>query len=1039
MTDNNQAPQYNGKEFKEYKWYNSHSVPLEVQIGISRLQLPIDLRVSNTQDCPRDLSVTAFLVSNQMIVHEVPISTHFAFSDEFKNSFVWDYVLSFPAKLRDLPSNAVVAFTIRTPEGKLVGGTTLRLFDEIGLLKRGKQKLVFYFGCEGDKNILHEQNKTPGDLYEKFSLWDHTFKMEKLLERYKIMMAASDSKHSDMRLDWLDRLTLNQIQNTLSFAISQHNNDGSSLTNLHASTSDSSLRSRMSSSSPGADGQPIQNTNSTGNCSGGGIYGFSAEELDLQGFCSLIVELPHYPHAVLHEDRCYPSVPQHYPPTHNSAIAQGICFENSDTGVLEFALANRPFNANSLVVIADWDIDTENLSEDMHRRMNIHSLRGNFDPQIKPNLEEKVQIDRILQRTGNHNMSYEDKDLLYRFRYSLIENKKALTKFLMAIDWADIAEVNELPQLLSLWKEKAPIDVADALKLLGRERAFEYPVIREYAVEVLQSSPDEELLMYLLQLVQALRYEPDNSNGSDRSGTLLPSPDGNISSKTALQVHASPIRKTLSKFSQGLSPLANFLIRRGCKSPIVANFLYWYLKVETEDDVAGSLFQEVLDTFMATLSNSGDGPSIVAKQLEAQDCYIGKICECQRDAKGVKGRKDVKEGALKKLLIERKLDTISSSTVSCIPLPLQPTLSVTGLNPLSVKMFTSSVYPCAIEFILEDPNKPSSHYFKLLNSVSEKREMSVIEELSQSEAFTDSWPDQQLGSNKSDLSTVRSDSFSGKSDFSGAKPALPLPLPLNHKIMFKTGDDLRQDQLIMQMIQLMDSLLKRVNLDLKLITYGILAISQNDGIMEFVSGAYQLTHILRAYNDNLADFLRYHHPDESGTMGISSAVFENFIRSTAGYCVITYILGIGDRHLDNLMMNTEGQFFHIDFGFIFGQDPKILPPPFRLTTSMVKSMGGIYSEHYAKFKSYCYQAYNWLRKSADLIINLLGLMGDAGLGDISKKSTLEKVLLKVEEKFRLDLTDEEAEHFFSGLINEAQSSMVPKVLEVFHVLSVAMK
>ncbi|CAM9876523.1 unnamed protein product, partial [Laminaria digitata] len=38
-------------------------------------------------------------------------------------------------------------------------------------------------------------------------------------------------------------------------------------------------------------------------------------------------------------------------------------------------------------------------------------------------------------------------------------------------------------------------------------------------------------------------------------------------------------------------------------------------------------------------------------------------------------------------------------------------------------------------------------------------------------------------------------------------------------VIFKSGDDLRQDQLIMQMISLMDSLLKRVNLDLRLVWF----------------------------------------------------------------------------------------------------------------------------------------------------------------------------------------------------------------------------
>jgi phosphatidylinositol kinase/protein kinase (PI-3 family) len=67
-------------------------------------------------------------------------------------------------------------------------------------------------------------------------------------------------------------------------------------------------------------------------------------------------------------------------------------------------------------------------------------------------------------------------------------------------------------------------------------------------------------------------------------------------------------------------------------------------------------------------------------------------------------------------------------------------------------------------------------------------------------------------------------------------------------------------------------------------------------------------------------------------------------------------------------------------------------------------MGGEDSDHYKSFQSYCCQAYNWLRKSANLILNMLSLMVNASIPDLSVHEDPSTVLKKIEEKFRLDLT-----------------------------------
>lgn len=83
---------------------------------------------------------------------------------------------------------------------------------------------------------------------------------------------------------------------------------------------------------------------------------------------------------------------------------------------------------------------------------------------------------------------------------------------------------------------------------------------------------------------------------------------------------------------------------------------------------------------------------------------------------------------------------------------------------------------------------------------------------------------------------------------------------------------------------------------------------------------------------------------------------------TAGYCVITYILGVGDRHMENLLLSDSGHLIHVDFGYMLGRDPKIFPPPMRLSKEMVEGMGGKDSAEYKRFVEHCYSTFTTLRR-----------------------------------------------------------------------------
>lgn len=71
----------------------------------------------------------------------------------------------------------------------------------------------------------------------------------------------------------------------------------------------------------------------------------------------------------------------------------------------------------------------------------------------------------------------------------------------------------------------------------------------------------------------------------------------------------------------------------------------------------------------------------------------------------------------------------------------------------------------------------------------------------------------------------------------------------------------------------------------------------------------------------------------------------------------------------------------VDFGYILGRDPKPFPPAIKVCKEMVDLMGGTTSPHYLRFKSLCFTGFSSLRKSSNLIVNLVALMVEAGIQD----------------------------------------------------------
>lgn len=147
---------------------------------------------------------------------------------------------------------------------------------------------------------------------------------------------------------------------------------------------------------------------------------------------------------------------------------------------------------------------------------------------------------------------------------------------------------------------------------------------------------------------------------------------------------------------------------------------------------------------------------------------------------------------------------------------------------------------------------------------------------------------------------------------------------------------------------------------------------------------------------------------------------KRFAHSIGVWWAISYVVGFGDRHQDNMLVMPNGTLLHIDFGWILGRDPKGMNRGFQVGTLRADStwLEAIGEENLKTPFNVLQATFAVLRRQKAVLIPMI-----RAIGELEPDMTNLQVEDHINKVFMPGLTDEQAR---DKMLSEVHSSMDAK-------------